>query len=142
MTKKLNTLFILCTLALLTGCVSQEQADVKLSQGCRAALNVLIAPLEISEIKTQRYENETLPEGQHRRIHMNVIEADGWSEEEKEYSCLFSEQWGFARSSHNALFIQADLGDQVIGKKDGQILGDLEQFMKITQAVDAAINTP
>ena len=94
---------------------------------------------EIKEIKVQRYANEQAEGGLHRRITLETIEKDGWLETEKEFSCLFMQQWGFFKSSHAALLVQIKIDDRLYGKKDGTILGSFDDFLKLTRVVDAAM---
>lgn len=135
--------FIIIILATLTlsGCVSQDQADVKMAKGCEAGINALLKDQgkEISEIKTKRFAQEQAEGGLHRRVTLEGIEKDGWLELDKKYSCLFAQQWGLFKSSHKALVVQIQIDDELYGKKDGVIQGSLEDFLKITKSVDAAM---
>lgn len=125
----------------LTACVTQDQADIKMAKGCAAGVNTLIADegKEIGKIKVQRYANEQAEGGLHRRITLEAIEKNGWLELDKEYSCLFMQDWGLFKSSHEALLVQVKIGDQIYGKKDGTILGSFEDFLKLTKVVNAAM---
>ncbi len=138
MKKYLIAATALSTLA-LAGCVSQDQADAKMAKGCAAGVATLIAPKEIKEVKSQNYSFEENAEGQHRRVTLNMVEKDGWMEVDKEYSCLFAQQWGFFKSSHRALLVQVKIDDAVYGKKDGTILGGFDDFLKLTETVDGAM---
>ena len=131
-------LLTLSTLA-LTGCVTQEQADAKMAKGCEAGVNALIAPKEIASVKSTNYSTETTNEGPHRRVTLSVVEKDGWLELDKEYSCLFAQDWGMFKSSHKALLVQTDIDGSVYGKVDGIITGSLDDFMKLTATVDQAM---
>ncbi len=135
------TLTILCAFATLglSGCVTQDQADVKMVKGCAAGVNSLITPREIQEIKVQRYANEQAEGGLHRRITLEAIEKDGWVELDKEYSCLFMQNWGMLRSSHEALLVQVKFDDEIVGKKDGVLTGDFDDFLALTRVVDGAM---
>ncbi len=135
----LTTILCAASALLLTACMTEEQADAKMAKGCAAGIGALIDPGIIKETRAQRFGNEILPEGVHRRITLDIVEENGWSEEDKTYSCLFSEQWGPMKSSHSAVLVQIDLGDQIVGKKDGTLIGELDQFMKLTETVDAAM---
>ena len=125
----------------LTACVTQEQADVKMAKGCQAGVNSLLKDQgkELSEIKVQRYADEQAEGGLHRRITLEGTEKDGWLELDKRYSCLFAEEWGFFKSSHTALLVQITVDDVLYGKKDGVIQGSLEDFMKLSNSVAAAM---
>lgn len=123
----------------LSACVSQDQADIKMAKGCSAGVEALIKPKSIKEVKAQRYANEQVEGGLHRRVTLEVVESDGWLELDKEYSCLFMQQWGFFKSSHMALLVQVKIDDSLYGKKDGMITGSYEDFMELTRVVDSAM---
>lgn len=126
---------------LLVGCVTQDQADVKMANGCIAGVNALISSngKKIDTIKAQRYANETSSDGAFRRVTIEAVEKDGWLELDKQYSCLFEQQWGPFKMSHSALLMQVSIDDEIIGKKDGKILGSIEDFSKLSAAVADAL---
>ncbi|HRW30589.1 MAG TPA: hypothetical protein P5227_11370 [Emcibacteraceae bacterium] len=125
----------------LTACVSQDQADEKMAKGCEAAVNILLKDegKQLSEIKVKRYADEQAEGGLHRRITLMGIEKDGWLELDKSYSCLFAQDWGLFKSSHEALLVQVQIDDQLYGKKDGAIQGTLEDLIKLPDAVHKAM---
>ena len=123
----------------LTACVTQPQADEKMTKGCEAAVKSLIAPKEIKEIKAKNVADETTSEGLHRRITLNVVEKDGWLEVDKQYSCLFAQEWGMFKTSHRALLVQTKIDDSIYGKVDGVITGSLDDFIKLSEHVDEAM---
>ena len=135
-------IFLITLLSLsLTACVSQDQADIKMAKGCVAAVNALLKDdgKEIMEVKSKNYAQEEAEGGLHRRVTIGAIEKEGWLELEKEYSCLFMQQWGMFKASHKALLVQVKIEDELYGKKDGVILGDFEDFLGITKVVDSAM---
>ena len=140
----MNKFFVSLTagaaLLLLSGCVTEEQANAKVGKGCEAAVKTLIDPKEIMEIKSIKYGSELEADGLYRSITLNVHERDGWSEQDSEYSCLFEEQWGPLKSSHTALFIQATIDGETVGKEHGVIKGDLDDFLKLTEVVNKAMD--
>lgn len=123
----------------LSGCVSQEQADQKMVKGCEAGVGSLIQPKEIKEVKASTIADEVTSEGLHRRITLTVTEKDGWLELDKQYSCLFAQEWGMFKSSHRALLVQTKIDSSVYGKVDGVINGSLEDFMKLSDTVEQAM---
>ncbi len=137
--KKLLLTACMASALLLSGCVSQDQADAKMAKGCAAGLGALMAPKEIKEVKSQNFSNEENPEGLHRRVTLDILQKDGWVETNKSYSCLFAQQWGFFKSSHKAMIVQVKMDDTLYGKKDGQITGSFEDFLKLTEVMDAAM---
>lgn len=126
----------------LSGCINQNQADVKMSAGCQAGINALLGEegKEIAEIKVKRYADEQTEGGLHRRITFEAIEKDGWLELEKEYSCLFMQEWGLFKTSHKALLVQIKIDDALYGKKDGKIIGSFEDFLNLTKVTDSAMS--
>ena len=133
--------FVLSLSALaLTGCVSQDQADAKMAKGCAAGVGALLTePKEIIVVKTENFSNEETSEGLHRRVTLEATEKDGWVEMDKSYTCLFAQEWGFFKSSHRALLVQVKIGEEIYGKRDGEILGGFEDFLKLTETVDGAM---
>jgi hypothetical protein len=123
----------------LSGCVSQDQADAKMAKGCAAGIGSLIAPKEIKEVKSQNFSAEENAEGMHRRVTLDILQKDGWVETDKSYSCLFAQEWGFLNMNHRALVVQIKIDDTVYGKKDGEILGGFQDFLKLTEVMDAAM---
>lgn len=124
----------------LSACVTQDQADVKMAKGCAAGINALLTDgKEIMEIKAKRYASEETEGGLHRRVIFEAIEKDGWLELEKEYSCLFMQEWGLFKSYHRALVVQVKIDEQLYGKKDGTILGGFDDFLKLTKVMDGAM---
>lgn len=124
----------------ISACVPQEQADAKMAKGCAAGVNALIQPKQILTVKNIQYGYDDIgSEGKHRRITIEGVEQDGWLELDKEYTCIFAEQWGFFKSSHAALLTMVKIDDEIYGKKDGKVIGDLDDFLKLTDTVDAAM---
>jgi hypothetical protein len=123
----------------LSGCVTQQQADAKMGEGCKAAVNAMIEPKVIKETKAINYADEQTEGSLYRRVTVTAIEKDGWVEVEKEYKCLFAQQWGLFKSSHTAMLEQLSYGDKFIGKKDGKIIGSMQDFMKLTGKADTAM---
>lgn len=137
---KKTLLILTSTLSLaLTGCVSQDQADAKMAKGCAAGIGTLIAPKEIKTVKAENFSDEENADGLHRRVALDIVQKDGWVEVDKTYSCLFAQEWAPLRFSHRAVVVQIKIDDTVYGKKDGQILGSFDDFLKITEVMDAAM---
>ncbi len=125
----------------LSGCVSQEQADAKMIKGCEAAVGAMIAPRTIKEVKASSGVDEKTMGSVYRRIKITYVENDDFAESERPGSCLYSQQWGMFKSSHTALLEQVTYNDQLIGKKDGNIEGDMNEFLKLNEKVDAAMGS-
>lgn len=128
------------SLLLLTGCVSQEQVDAKITRGCEAGVNSLLGSAKILKVNTKNYSFEENSEGQHRRVTLETVTKDGWLEVNKTYSCLFAQQWGFFKTSHAAILVQIKMPDgKIIGKKGSVIQGSIDDFMKLTDTVQEAM---
>lgn len=123
----------------LAGCVTQEQADAKMFKGCQSAIGAMIAPAEIKDVKSQSAAPEKTMGSVYRRVTMTYTEVGDFAEIENEGSCLFSEQWGPFKSTHASMLEQVVYKDELIGKKDGTIHGDMNAFLKLNETVDAAM---
>ena len=125
----------------LAGCVNQDQADDKMKTGCKAAIGAMIEPRTVKEVKTSSAAAEKTMGSTYRRITLTYLENDDFADTEHTGSCLFSEQWGMFKSSHAAMLEQVVFNDTLIGKKDGNIEGDMNDFMKLNEKVDAAMGS-
>ena len=137
--KKFALAFAGISVLALAGCVTQEQADEKMKTGCKAAVEAMIAPRSIKEVKTSSAETEKAMGSVYRRIKITYIENDDFADSQHEGSCLFSEQWGAFKSTHAALLEQVVYNDQLVGKKDGTIHGSMNDFLKLSEHVDTAM---
>jgi len=125
----------------LSACVSQDKADLKMAKGCAAGIDALLSDQgkNILEIKSKNYSSEDTEGGLHRRVTIDAIEKDGWVELDKQYSCLFMQEWSLFQIGHKALLVQIKVDDTLYGKKDGTILGSFDDFLRLTKAVDGAM---
>jgi hypothetical protein len=137
--KKFALAFAGISVLALAGCVSQEQADEKMKTGCKAAVETMIAPRTIKEVKVSSAEAEKTMGSVYRRIKLTYVENDDFADSEHEGSCLFSEQWGAFKSTHAALLEQVVFNDELVGKKDGVINGSMNDFLKLSEHVDTAM---
>lgn len=132
------SVLISCTL-LLSGCVSRAQADATLAKGCEAGVAALLPP----ERKIERISDKTFspsPEGVGmRRVMLKAIENDGFLEVESEFECVFEESFGLFNMNHTASVYQVRTGDRIIGKSGNQIMGDAQDFIKLTDAIREAM---
>ena len=123
----------------LSACVTQQQADAKMGKGCEAALAGVMGDKQIVKVKATNYSDEETEGSLYRRITIDLVEKDGWAELDKQYSCLFAQEWAMFRMTHNALLEQVVMGVKIMGKKDGQILGNIDEFMNLVSKVDTAM---
>ncbi len=130
------------SVSLLTACgESRDAKDKKLALGCQAGVKSLLSmdryDRNFDRVKTKAFASEN--EG--RRVNMTGVTKNkqyGYEQDEK-FNCLFAEGTELGPFGYKAEIQQINVGDETIGKKDGQILGDLNDFMEITGAVAAAL---
>lgn len=127
------------SVVLLSGCVTQQQADAKMGKGCEAALASLMGNKQIISVKATNYSDEQTEGSLYRRVTIDLVEKDGWAELDKQYSCLFAQQWGMFKSSHIGLLEQTVMDDKIVGKKDGQVVGNMDEFLNLVSKVDTAM---
>ena len=123
----------------LTGCVTQEQADTKLAEGCKGAVGAMIAPRTVKEMKGFTAEDDTSEGSVHRRIKITYTENDDFAEAELKAECLFSQQWGMFKSTHAGLLEQIIVEEKLLGKKNGVIEGSMDDFIKLTNGASTAM---
>ena len=127
------------TILFLTGCVSREQADAKLASGCAAGAELFIEEnYEIKEIVSKAFGKSSLGNG-YRDVRIDVIETDGWHEVEKDYKCIFFENYALFGMGYTATIEQIKLDDQIYGKDGDKILGSLQDHLKLMETVDKAL---
>lgn len=140
MKTRLHTFVILGACAvLLSGCVSREQADAKLAKGCEAGVNALLPEgRTITRIADTKFSPS--PEGPDmRHVKLKTIETDGFLEVESDFECVFEESFGFLRTGYTASVYQVRTGERVVGKSGNEILGDAQDFLKLTDAIREAM---
>ncbi len=126
---------LLCGLA-LTGCVSREQADAKLAKACEAGIRALLPEGE-TDIGTVTGSTFTASvEGQDmRHVSLKIEHQDGWIEEGTVYECTFQESFGPFKNNFTASLYNLKVGENSYGKFGHEILGDAQDFMKLTEAI-------
>lgn len=126
----------------LGACVNRDQADARLARGCAAAVELFLPEgIKIKEIKGRTFgASEQGPD--FRQVTLSAVESDGWADVDKEYRCVFQEQFGFLGNGHTAAIEQVRANDNVYGKENGQILGTFEEHLKLTEIVEKALNAP
>lgn len=131
-----------CATLLVTGCSSREEADQKIARGCEAGVKVLLDKQEydrqIASIKNKTFSSETLG----RKVTLDtVVKNKGYGyEADESFSCTFSEEYSFGFIAYKASLMQIKIGDTTFGLEGGQVLGDMEDYMKLTGAVEAAMH--
>ncbi|MCB9978470.1 MAG: hypothetical protein H6862_02535 [Rhodospirillales bacterium] len=135
-------IFLMFALSLpLAACVSRDQADARLARGCTAAAELFLPEgITLKTIKKRTF-GPSDQDPSLRNVTLTAVETDGWSDEEKEYRCTFAESFGFS-GSYTAAIEQLRIGDNIYGKEKGKILGSFDDHLKLTEAVQKAINAP
>lgn len=125
----------------LTSCVSREQADMRLQNGCRAGAEVFLGEGHtIKEVKDHIFrDSPDLGKG-YREVRLTVVDSDGWADTDKEIRCIFAEN--YTPMSHAATIYQLKMDEQVWGKEGNEILGSIEDHVKLTEAVERGMNKP
>ncbi len=129
---------LLCVLA-LSGCVDRAQADAKLARACEAGVNALFPEgQEITKIVNKTFQKSPVGPG-FRHITLDTIKNDDWLEEEIKVECIFEESFGFLNANYVASIYQVRTGDQTYGQSGKTIMGDAQDFIKLTDAVREAL---
>lgn len=132
--KKFALLTIAVSTIALSGCVNQEQADAKMAKGCEAALMEKMGADNIKDVKPMGGEAQVTVDGEYRKINLTYVETGSFDETPLPAFCLFNEQWGMGKSSHTAILDQLSVNGDVSGKQGGVVQGDLQDFLKLTDA--------
>lgn len=141
MMKKSSVFIVLSALALLTGCVSRQQADERLARGCAAGVEAFLADTyKIKEIKDKIFSKSEEEGNGFRDVTLKYVESDGWADVDKEARCTFAEEFGLFGMTHTANIYQVSVNGQVYGKKGGEIIGGYDEILKLTEKVDRAMN--
>ncbi len=76
----------------------------------------------------------------YRNIDVYAVESDGWIDINKTYECIFVEQFGLLGATHTASLYQIQIDDQIYGKKDGELIGDMATHLQLNEAVERAMH--
>lgn len=139
--KKLS-LILLCVSTLTLGaCVKREVADKKLVEACTAGVAAFLDEgHSVASVAGQFTSTEDKIGSDYRKVALKLKISDGFAEEEKEYSCIFLEQFGPMNMSYTASIHQLNLGDQIIGQDGIDIVGGMENISKMNDAVQKVLN--
>lgn len=131
---------ILClSVFILSGCVSREQADAKLTKACAAGVNVFLPEgQEVGEIKNSESTPSPIGPG-FRHIKLTATVKNDWLEQDHIYDCDFQESFGFLGMSYAASIERLDAEGTVIGRAGKEILGNAQDFIKLTEAIRKAL---
>lgn len=139
--KKHPVLMLAATALLLGGCVDRETADKKLISACSAGVSAFLPEgRTISGTKGEFKSNDEKLGAGYRRVAVKYMISDGFAEEEKEYSCIFMENFGPLQMSYSASIYQLKMDDKTIGQEGYSIVGSMEDMAKLTEAVEKVLN--
>jgi hypothetical protein len=131
----------LITCLTLTACVDRKAADERLASGCASGVEIyLTGGFKIKEIKDKKFAPSTEEGAGYREVTLSYVESDGWANIDKEARCIFAEEFGLFGMGYGANIYQIRVNDQVYGKQGDKLLGSYEDMMKLTNAVDNAMN--
>lgn len=123
----------------LSGCVSREQADEKLSKACAAGVNVFLPEGQVIDA-IKNSESTPSPIGTNfRHIKLTATVKNDWLEQDHIYDCDFQESFGFLGMSYTASIERLDAEGKIIGRAGKEILGDAQDFIKLTEAIRKAL---
>ena len=127
-----------CVLA-LSGCVSRDQADAKLAKACAAGVNVfLTGGQEVDKIVESKFTPSPVVQG-FRHVTLIATVKNDWLEQNHTYDCDFDESFGFLGGGYTASIEKLEAEGIVIGRAGGEILGDAQDFIKLTDAIRKAL---
>ena len=138
--KRRSLLPLLAVLALAACGPTREQEDAKLFTACTAVVKSLYDPADTIEVKEKSFFSEKSPDQTNLRtvkIHAYYTHDRGIIEE-KDYVCSFEENPGFI--GYAPRFYRMDKAGTKYGNYDGTIEGDLQDMIKINQAMVAALH--
>ena len=99
----LKILSVAICLTLLTGCVSREQANDKLGKACEVAASIFLEDgFTIKTVKRVTSKPSKEYGDSYRDVTVFVTESDSWIDIEKEYECVFAEEFGMFNTSFDA----------------------------------------
>jgi hypothetical protein len=137
--KKTIPVFVVCLLV-LTACVDRETADVRLAKGCAAGAESLMSgDFKIKEIRDRKFRESPEFGTDYREVTLSVTESDGWSNNDKDIVCVFSEKFGFLGTGYVATIYQLRKDSQVYGQEGDRVIGTMEDHLKLNQAVEAGM---
>ena len=127
-------------LLILPGCVDRAAADRELARGCQAGAQAMLPEGHtIKSVTASEFETSKTLGDSFREARLTVQDFDGWHEEEKNISCIFVEDFAFAGLGYTVDLYQLNMGDQVYGKEGDEILGSMEDHLKLMNAVAEAM---
>ena len=124
----------------LSACVDRTTADQKLVKACQAAILAFSDEGDTDErtnAETIR-DHAKLGKG-YREVTMDLTITDGFHGRDESHSCIFQEEFSFGNMAHRASIYQLNFGGRIIGQKDYEIQGSLQDMQKLTAAVERVL---
>lgn len=129
--------FLLLTFSLLSACGNdRETHDQKLARGCQAGIKSILAQdkydRQIDTVRNKKFSTEA--DG--RKVTLDVVTKNklyGYPKDET-FDCTFNEVSNML--GYKAEVVGINVGENFFGKKDGQIVGDMNDFVALTTAVE------
>lgn len=125
------------TLLTVTGCSSREEADRKLAKGCEAGARSLMEgeryDRQIAKVKKTTFGGDA----QGRSVRLEVTtktKADGRESDDVVF-CVFQEEYNAGFIGWSAMLDRLTIGEDVYGRENGAIKGDLQDFLKLNDTV-------
>jgi hypothetical protein len=131
---------LLCSLPLTACGPTREQEDARLMNACVTVVKGLYEADDVIDVKEKTFSSEKSPEGTSLRnvkIHAYYTHNRG-AIEEKDYVCAFEETSGLF--GYNPHFYRLDKAGVKYGNFSGTIEGDLQDMIKINDAMVAALH--
>ncbi|MGB4108078.1 MAG: hypothetical protein WBK55_09850 [Alphaproteobacteria bacterium] len=133
------TWLALASVLVLTGCISREQADKRMENGCAAGAEAFMEEgHKIKQVKDRIFRDSPELGKGYREIRLVIVDSDGWYDADKEIRCIFAENFNFV--GHTATIYQLKMDDKTWGKEGNEILGSMDDHLKLTEIVEQGMN--
>lgn len=129
-----------CVLA-LTACGDQKSMDAKLAKGCAAAVKTVLAKdkytRQLDSVKSSAFD---MSDG-FRLVKLGVVTKEKQYETaaDESFDCKFQVDTSFLGMSARAYLVQVKVDEDVYGTESGQIYGDMNDQMDLSNAVQDAM---
>ena len=140
--KKTTALILLCGASLaLSGCINREQADTLLAEACAAGVQAFLPEREkVASIEQIHAAQEAAGGISFRDLKVTLKIDDGFLQNNREYDCVFTEQFGPFSMTYTAAIYKLDMDGKVIGQEGLSIVGTVEDIAKLNAAVAGVLN--
>lgn len=138
--KPLLTLSLLASVALLTGCIDRDTADNRLAKACAAAVEAFLPTGEkIDSVNNKTFGGYDAVGQGYRQVKLDISITDGFHGYDEATTCVFLEEFGIGRMSHDASIYKFEFNGETYGQDGYEIQGSLQDMTKLTNAIDAAL---